>query len=95
MSEREFHWGATPESDAFFERHPKFLDAFERLMQLANRMFGREYHPKNRLGHTGFKLGQTCRVDFLETSLLPPYRTCRFLVPRVRAERHYVSCAMK
>src|SRR5262249_11935106 len=26
----EFHWGATPESDAFFDRNPKFLNVFLR-----------------------------------------------------------------
>ena len=44
MNAREFHSGATPESDAFFERHPRFPAAFACLMQLANRGFGREYH---------------------------------------------------
>ncbi len=66
----EFHWGATPESNAFFGRHPKFHDAFERFMILANRTFGREYRPTDRLQHIGFNLGETCRVDFLEITFL-------------------------
>ena len=66
----EFHWGTTPESDAFFARNPAFYDAFERLMVLANKTFGREYQPKNRLQHIGFSLGETCRVDFLEILFL-------------------------
>ena len=66
----EFHWGATPESDAFFERNPKFFDAFERLMVLANKTFGREYQPKDRLQDIAFNLGETCRMDFFETLFL-------------------------
>jgi hypothetical protein len=70
MKPMDFHWGATPESDAFFDRNPKFYDAFERLMILANKTFGREYQPKDRLQDIAFNLGETCRVDFLEILFL-------------------------
>jgi len=66
----EFHFGATPESDAFFDRNPRFYPAFERLMTLANKTFGREHKPKNRTEQIGFSLGETCRVDFLEIVFL-------------------------
>ena len=36
----DFHWGATPESDAFFGRNPKSQVALERLMILATKVFG-------------------------------------------------------
>jgi hypothetical protein len=66
----EFHWGATPESDAFFGRNPKVYPAFERLMALANKTFGREYNFENRTEQIGLSLGETCRVDFLEVLFL-------------------------
>jgi hypothetical protein len=70
MKPMEFHWGATPESDAFFDRNPKFYDVFDQVMILANKTFGREYQPKDRLQHVSFNLGETCRVDFLEILFL-------------------------
>ena len=70
MSVIDFHWGATPESDAFFDRNPKFYDVFARLMLLANKTFGREYSTKDRLHLIAFNLGETCRVDFLEILFL-------------------------
>jgi hypothetical protein len=66
----DFHWGATPESEAFFGRHPKFYDAFERFMILANRTFSRDDQPRDRLTDICFNLGQTCLVDFLEITFL-------------------------
>jgi len=66
----EFHWGITPESKNFFERHPQLDETFIRVMDLANRTFGREYKHKDRLEQIGFNLGQTCRVDFLEILFL-------------------------
>lgn len=66
----EFHWGATPESDAFFDRNPKFWDALERLTILANKTFGRKFQPAGRLQHIAFNLGETCRMDFLEILFL-------------------------
>jgi hypothetical protein len=70
MKPMEFHWGATPESDAFFDRNPKFYDSFERLMILANKTFGREYQPKDGLQDIAFNVGETCRTDFLEILFL-------------------------
>jgi hypothetical protein len=66
----DFHFGATPESDAFFNRSPKFYPAFERLMTLSNKVFGRGFNPKNRTEDIGFSLGETCRDDFLEILFL-------------------------
>lgn len=66
----EFHWGATPESNAFFARNPKFHAAFHRLMVLANRTFGREYQATDRLQIIGFNLGERCRTDFFEVLFL-------------------------
>lgn len=66
----EFHFGATPETDAFFERNPRFAPAFERLMTLANKTFGRGQTFKNRIEDIGFNLGETCRMDFLEIVFL-------------------------
>jgi hypothetical protein len=70
MKSMKFHWGATPESDAFFGRNPKYYDAFERLMILANKTFGRENQPMNRLQDIAFNLGEACRVDFFEILFL-------------------------
>jgi len=70
MGVMDFHWGATPESDAFLERNPQFLEHLERMMVLANKVFGREYQPKDRLQHIAFNLGETCRMDFLEILFL-------------------------
>lgn len=70
MSPMEFHWGATPESDAFLDRNPNFYHAFRRLILLANKTFGREYRHKDHLQDIGFSLGETCRVDFLEIVFL-------------------------
>ena len=38
----EFEFGETRESEGFFDRNPKFMAAFERLMHLAKVCFGRE-----------------------------------------------------
>jgi hypothetical protein len=32
-----FEWGETAETDAFFDRHPNFYPAFERLVTLSNK----------------------------------------------------------
>lgn len=66
----EFHWGATPESDAFFQRHPELPKAIDHLMVLANKTFGREYQPNSRLQDIGFNLGETCRTDFMEIAFI-------------------------
>lgn len=79
----DFHFGSTPESDAFFDRNPKFYPAFERLMTAANKCFGRSYHPKNRAEDVCFSLGETCREDFLEILFLAVhgygYGACKLL----------------
>jgi Family of unknown function (DUF5677) len=66
----EFEFGETRESEAFFDRNPKFMAAFERLMHLANVCFGRERKPRNRVEDVCFGLGHACRQDFLEVVFL-------------------------
>jgi hypothetical protein len=66
----EFDFGQTRASETFFNRHPKFYDSFERLVALANKVFGRENQPKNRLEDVAFGLGHTCREDFMEILFL-------------------------
>jgi len=66
----DFEFGQTTQSEAFFDRNPKFYPAFERLMALTNKCFGRSFQPKNRTEHICFSLGQTCRQDFLEVLFL-------------------------
>jgi excisionase family DNA binding protein len=66
-----FEFGETVESEAFFHRHPHFLSAFERLMVLVNKCFGRPL-PKPSYGpeYILFSLGESCREDFLEILFL-------------------------
>src|SRR5688572_28977277 len=66
----DFEFGETEQSKAFFDRNPKFWPAFENLMALTNKAFGRELHFESRLEDIGFNLGQTCRQDFLEVLFL-------------------------
>ena len=66
----DFEFGQTKQSNAFFERHPKFYPAFERLMVLANKCFGRTFGAKNRSEDICFSLGHTCREDYLELLFL-------------------------
>src|ERR1017187_3619258 len=66
-----FEWGETPETDAFFDRHPGFYPAFERLLQLSNKCFARHlptpyYGPE----YTLFSLGDSCRQDYMEILFL-------------------------
>jgi len=61
-----FEFGETEASQAFWDRHPSFYPAFERLMTLGNKCFGRPIQPKNRTEDICFGLGHTCREDFLE-----------------------------
>ncbi len=65
-----FEFGETTQSEAFFNGNPKFYPAFERLITLANKCFGRSFQPKNRTEDICFNLGQTCREDFLEVLFL-------------------------
>src|SRR6266545_3070098 len=62
--------GDTSESDAFSRRHPNFWPAFERLIELCNKCFGRAHAHKNRVEHLSFELGQACRDDFVEIVFL-------------------------
>ncbi len=66
----EFEFGQTVQSEAFLDRNPKFMPAFERLITVANQCFGREMKPRNRLEDICFILGHTCREDFLEVVFL-------------------------
>jgi hypothetical protein len=66
----DFEFGQTTQLDTFFDRNPKFYSAFERLMTLTNKCFGRSFKPKNRVEDLCFSLGQACRQDFLEILFL-------------------------
>lgn len=66
----DFEFGETAQSKAFFDRNPKFWSAFEKLMALTNKAFGREVHFKSRVEDICFNLGETCRQDFLEVAFL-------------------------
>lgn len=61
-----FEFGETDASEAFLNRHPKFFPAFERLMVVGNKCFGRAPTPKSRAEHIAFGLGHACRADLLE-----------------------------
>lgn len=65
-----YEFGQTTESAAFFDRHPKFWPAFERLIATVNQCFGREYTPKSRAEDLCFDLAQRCRDDFGEVLFL-------------------------
>ncbi len=65
-----FEFGQTTESEAFFDRNPKFYPAFERLGALINKCFGRPIQAKNRTEDVCFSLGETCREDFIEILFL-------------------------
>jgi hypothetical protein len=65
-----FEFGDTEASNAFLHRNQKFLPKFERLMDLANKCFGRQLQPKNRTEDICFGLGHTCREDFMEIVFL-------------------------
>ena len=66
----DFHWGNTPEAEAFFGRNKKFVPIFDRLIVLTNKCFSRSFQPTNRTDDVCFHLGQTCRDDFLEILFL-------------------------
>jgi len=65
-----FEFGETVASNAFWERNPKAFPAFVRLLELTNKIFGREYRFRNRVDDICFNLGETCRTDFLEVLFL-------------------------
>jgi hypothetical protein len=66
----DFQFARTTQSDAFFTRNPKFLAAFERLITLMNKCFGRTFQAKDVREDISFNLGQTCSGDFLEIVFL-------------------------
>jgi hypothetical protein len=66
----EFEFGETRESEAFFDRNPKFMPAFLRLMEVANKYLGNRAQPKNPVEKVCFGLGHACRQDFLEVVFL-------------------------
>jgi hypothetical protein len=66
----DFEFGETVASNAFWDRNPTFWPAFERLLALTNKCFGRPWKPRNRVQDIGFNLGETCRQDFLEILFL-------------------------
>ncbi len=65
-----FEFGETEAAKVFWGRNPAFWPAFERLMSLTNKCFGRLWTPNNRMQDIGFHLGETCRQDFLEIAFL-------------------------
>jgi hypothetical protein len=66
----DFEFGQTEQSEAFFDRHPKFYPAFERLSALANKCFGRAIDPTNRTEDICFDIGRACRADYMEILFL-------------------------
>jgi hypothetical protein len=68
---KTFEWGETAESEAFFDRHPDFYPAFEKLIALVNKCFGRPFpEPHYGSDYILFSLGESCREDFLEIAFL-------------------------
>src|SRR5712691_7117185 len=65
-----FEFGETDESNGFFDRNPPFIAIFERLMNIANKCFGRVVKYKNHLEDVVFSQGHTCRDDFSEVVFL-------------------------
>jgi len=66
-----FEWGETQETDAFFDRHPGFYPAFERLIAVSNKSFARPLPtPYYGPDYTLFSLGQSCRQDYMEILFL-------------------------
>ena len=66
----QFEFGETDQANAFFDRNPKYLPAFERLMALSNKCFGRASGAKNHAQDVCFSLGHTCRDDYTEILFL-------------------------
>jgi len=58
-----FEFGDTAESRAFLQAYPAFVPAFESLMQVGNKILGRESAPKSRADDICFDLAHTCRDD--------------------------------
>ncbi len=62
----EFEFPDNKHVNAFFDRNPKFYPAFETLMTLGNRCFGRASGARNHAEDVCFSLGHTCREDYIE-----------------------------
>jgi len=60
----------TVKSRAFAARNPQFPAALLKLIETANKCFGRDPRPKDYLERICFWLGHTCRQDFLEIVFL-------------------------
>src|SRR5436853_1426088 len=54
----------------FFQRHPKFYDAFLRLFDLGTTFFGRTVDSKSYADLIAFNLGMACREDLMEISFI-------------------------
>lgn len=65
-----FEFGETAQSHAYLERFPNLPQAFERLVSLSNKVFGRPANFKSRMEDVVFSLGHTCREDLLEVVFL-------------------------
>jgi hypothetical protein len=65
-----FEFGETEHNKRFFDRLPKFVPTFQRLVGLSNKILGRESHPTNRAEDVCFGLAHTCREDYFEVLFL-------------------------
>lgn len=66
-----FEFGETTQSEAFLQRNPKLIPAFERLVTLTNECFVRiSQSPVSPADGLCFNLGETCRQDYLEILFL-------------------------
>jgi hypothetical protein len=70
MADIIYEFGDTRESRAFWERNADLEPYFDRLIELTNKTFGREYQPANRAEEIVFDLGQACRDDLGEAAFL-------------------------
>lgn len=66
----DFEFGQSDKAQAFFNEHPNFWDAFEKLMNVYNRCFGRTCHYENQAESLMFSLGQACGEDYLEIAFM-------------------------
>jgi hypothetical protein len=66
----DFEFGQSDKAEAFFNEHPNFWDAFEKLMNVSNRCFGRTCHYENQAENLMFSLGQACPEDYLEIAFM-------------------------
>ncbi len=65
---RTFEIGETTQSEAFLQRNPKFIPAFEHLEALTNKCFMRIFQtPITPADELCFNLGETCRFFVLRT----------------------------